>query len=216
MKTGLLIVATMILVGATGIRPSSADVRRERTARRPYIVEVGYPYAINARRLDFEIAHLNELQDFVRDFGFPDYAEIQEISPEWPWVPYEVRLYYLGSNLEADFGPVTLNPDLPNFGMLKFRGDMTPEKRHEIELVLQSRHKPAPPAAVRVSPPPGAEAERSPRDAIAAAVERIEAAAARAEEAAERAVTESDAAVRAADRTVNVVNKMQEEAGGRP
>jgi len=213
-RRGLLVVVTAIALGAAAAQTSSADVRRGRQARRPYIVEIGYPYAISARRLDYEIAHLSELQGYVQSFGYPNYAEIQEISPEWPWEPYEVRLYYLRSNLEADFSPVMLSPALPDFGVLKFRGDITPEKRHEIELVLQSRRQAAPPRPVRISPPASAE-ESSRRESMEAAVGRIEAAAERATQAAERAVSNSDAAVRAADRTVNLVDKMQEDSSTR-
>jgi hypothetical protein len=214
-RKGLLILATIILLGAVaaGSGTASADVRRERLARRPYITEVGYPYAINARRLQYEIAHLTELQEYIQDYGYPDYAEIQEVSPDWPWVPYEVRLYYLRSNLEAAFGPVLLSPAMPNLGVLKFRGDITPEKRHEIDLVLQSREKPAVPAPVRVSPAANSAATQPAADPIEAAVGRIEVAAERAAQAADSAVAASEAAVRAADRTVNLVYKMQEGAG---
>lgn len=209
---GMIILATMILLGAAASGTASADVRRERPARRPYITEVGYPYAINARRLQYEIAHLSELHGYVQDYGYPDYAEIQEISPDWPWVQYEVRLYYLRFNLEADFGAVLISSAMPDFGVLKFRGDITPEKRHEIELVLRSREKPAMPAPVRLSPPAAAAMQPDP---IEASVARIEAAAERAAQAAESAVAQSAAAVRAADRTVNVVNKMEGDAGKR-
>lgn len=203
-RKGLLILATVILLGSAQSGAASADVRRVRPARRPYIIEVGYPYAINARRLQYEITHLSELRGYIEDYGYPDYAEIQEISPEWPWVPYEVRLYYLQPNLEADFSPVALSPAMPNFGLLKFRGEIAPHKRHEIELVLQARRKSTVPALANVSPlSPGL---------TEALVGRIEAAAERATRAADRATADSAAAVRAADRATNIVEKMQGSA----
>ena len=214
-QKGLLVLTTVVLLSVLHSGAAFGDVRRERTARRPYIVEIGQPYAINAHRLQYEIDHISQLNEYVAKYGYPDYAEIQETSPEWPWEAYETRLYYLQRNLETDFSPVLLSPAAPNFGVLKFRGDITPEKRHEIELILQAREKPAVPPPVAAAPPAVAAQPPTDHGLTEALVARIEAAAERAAQAADRATAESEAAVRAADRTTNIVEKMEPRAAAR-
>lgn len=214
-QKGLLVLTTVVLLSVLHSGAAFGDVRRERTARRPYIVEIGQPYAINAHRLQYEIDHISQLNEYVAKYGYPDYAEIQETSPEWPWEAYETRLYYLQRNLETDFSPVLLSPAAPNFGVLKFRGDITPEKRHEIELILQAREKPAVPPPVAAAPPAVAAQPPTDHGLTEALVARIEAAAERAAQAADRATAESEAAVHAADRTTNIVEKMEPRAAAR-
>lgn len=214
-QKGLLVLTTVVLLSVLHSGAAFGDVRRERTARRPYIVEIGQPYAINAHRLQYEIDHISQLNEYVAKYGYPDYAEIQETSPEWPWEAYETRLYYLQRNLETDFSPVLLSPAAPNFGVLKFRGDITPEKRHEIELILQAREKPAVPPPVAAAPPAVAAQPPTDHGLTEALVARIEAAAERAAQAADRATAESEAAVRAADRTTNIVETMEPRAAAR-
>jgi hypothetical protein len=198
-KWGLtILVAVALSAEASGT--ALGEVRRERLARRPYITEVGQPYALSAGALDEEIARISDMRTYIGRYGYPDYAEIQEIVPDWPWKPYEVRLYYLDRNVEAVFGAVNLSPAAPNFGVMKSHNDMTLQKRHEIELVLQSGMRPAaqPPAAASAS-----------ADRLEVLVSRVEAAAERAVRAADRAVMDSEAAARAADRTVATVQKME-------
>ncbi|MFN8627202.1 MAG: hypothetical protein U0587_14620 [Candidatus Binatia bacterium] len=190
---GVSIVAAFMLSAAIS-GAAFGEVRRERPARRPYITEVGQPYAINAGTLDDEIHRISDLRTYVTRYGYPDFAEIQEITPEWPWKPYEVRLYYLDRDVEADFGAVNLSPATPNFGIMKFHGTMTPQKRREVAIVLRSRLQ---------APPP------RPTDSMEALVSRVEAAAERAVQAADRAVAESEAAARAAERTAATVRKME-------
>jgi len=211
-------VAAVILASAL---PANAvgDVRRETTARRPNIVEIGEPYSISMGTLQREAGKLSEVREYIGEYGYPDYAEIQEIQPQWPWEAYEVRLFYLRRNLEADFGHVFFSSAMPNLGVTKFIGDIPPEKAHQIELILEARETPPPPAP----PAPVAEtlpaepamvpaAEASSGGLSEALVARIEAAAERASQAADRAVAESDAAVHAADRTENIVNKLEQDS----
>jgi hypothetical protein len=215
-RIGVSVVTTALLLLAASAGTAFGvygDVRLEQTERRPYIVEIGQPYEIGIQRLQEEINHISALSTYVRDYGYPDYSEIQEIRPEWPWEPYEVRLYYMRRNLEVDFGPVILSEAAPNFGALKFLGDITPEKRHEIEVVLQAREAPpAPPVAmapaVEPAPPPPPPSEGGLTEALVA---RIEAAAERAAQAADRAAQDSEAAARAAERTVNIVAKIEQQ-----
>ncbi len=212
-RTGIAVLATAVLLVAARTGPACAEVRRERPERRPYIVEVGQPFAITGARLEGEVHRISAAREYVGDYGYPDYAEIQEVSPEWPWEAYELRFYYMRPNVEVDFGPVFLSEALPNFGVLKYRGDITPEKRREIDIVLQARQAPptevapAPPAAAAAPPAP------SPGGVTEALVARIEAAAERATQAADRAAQESEAAALAAERTVNIVDQLEREAG---
>jgi hypothetical protein len=214
-RTGVCLLATALLLLTTEAGAAIGEVRRERPARRPYIVEVGQPYAIGVQKLQYEVDHISALKVYVEEYGYPDYAEIQEIVPEWPWEPYEARLYYMERNLEVDFGPVVVSEATPNLGMLKFSGDITAEKRHEIEVVLQAREAPPPPPppaeAQAVQPPPPTTGGGLTESLVA----RIEAAAERAAQAADRAAEDSEAATRAAERTVNIVEKMQRETGAK-
>lgn len=197
-----VLIAAAVLASAL---PANAvgDVRREAPARRPYIVEIGEPYAIGTETLQGEADKLSELKEYLRDYGFPDYAEIQEIEPQWPWASHEVRAYYLRRNLEVDFGHVILSTAMPNLGVMVFLGQIPPDKAHQIEVILQARQAPAVAPAVAAGPP------ANTGGLSEALVARIEAAAERAAQAAERAVSESDAAVSAAERTESIVNQLE-------
>jgi len=214
---GLLIVAATIGFALTAPRRAPGDVRRETPDRRPYIVEIGEPYGITMRAVSREAAHITALREYLSEYGYPDYAEVQEIRPEWPWESYEVRLYYIRRNLETDFGHVFVSAAMPHFGVMKFLGDITPEKRHEIEVILESRETqppPAPaPAAVMApaepAPAPAVEQhEQSSGGLNETLVARIEAAADRAAVAADRAAESSEAAKQAADRAVAIVDQL--------
>ncbi len=207
------IVGIMTLFATTAFGSAASDLPRW-SADRPYIVEVGEPYAITSTRLEREAARNSALEEQLIDYGYPEYVEIQEITPQWPWETYELRLYYLQRNVETDFGHVIVSSAMPNFGLLKYQAEIAPEKRHQIEVILAARQSP-PIRPVIASAPPPATAEAEPRGTLADAVARIEAAAARAEEAANRAVEQSEAAVRAADRTTNMVEKMSASAAPR-
>ncbi len=217
-RLGVSVVTAALLLAAADTRGALGDVRRERTERRPYIVEVGEPYAISGERLQYESSHISELQTYLEEYGLPDYSEIQEILPDWPWEAYEVRLFYLDRNLEIDFSPAMISPAFPDLGLLKFRGEIPAAKRHEIEVVLEARRTPPAPVVVApaAAPPVAAPQAQSSGGLTEALVARIEAAAERAAQAADRAAQDSEAAARAAERTVNIVNKMEEHGAESP
>jgi hypothetical protein len=202
------LLAAALALAFAWIMPSSAnaEVRRERTLRRPYIVEIGAPYSISMATLHTEAQKIVELKDYLTGYGYPDYVEIQEISPEWPWESYEVRLYYLRRNIEVDFGHVlTVDTPVPDFGVMKFQGGIPAQKRHEISVVSEAPDSPAP-----TPQPPAAPAPAPQESNLSTVVARIEAAAERAAQAADKAVEQSEAAERAANRTVTIVDKMLE------
>ena len=226
MRKGLsVLIAVAVLPMLTNA--TRADVRREHSERRPYIVEVGEPYSIGTAVVDRESNTIDQLRDYLVAYGYPEYAEIQEIEPQWPWASYEVRLYYLRRNLEVVFGHVFVSEAAEDLGMMKFLDDITPEKRHQIDVILAARSAPPvvapppppppPPAPVMESapaPPPPAPPAPPPSGAglKESLVERIEAAADRAAVAADKAAEQSEAAVRAADRTTSIVEKMEQTA----
>lgn len=218
-QKGLVVFAALTLLTITLPATSRGDVRRETTERRPYIVEIGIPYSISMQTLEHEARNNTELAEYLSNFGYPDYAEIQEIAPDWPWEDHEVRVYYLSSNLELDFGHVILSEAIPNLGVCRFLGRIPMSKRHEIEVILAARAAPPVAPSVVEVPPSGAAVPAAPPAAepqaagsMEALVARIEAAADRAAQAADRAAEQSDAAVRAADRTVSLVEMMEQSA----
>lgn len=196
-RRAVMFVATALAVGLPGVSPAE-DVRIEVPARRPYITEVGAPHSISMAAVEKEAQKISEMKTYLVEYGYPDYAEVQEIEPQWPWESYEVRLYYMRRNRQTDFGHVFLSEALPTFGVMKYQGVIPPEKRREIEVVLAARQEPAPPAV----------ATMEPGEALVA---RVEAAAERAAQAAERAAEASEAANRAAERTANLVDKWIEQ-----
>ncbi len=158
-----IVLATVILFASVVARPAAAEVRRERTERRPYITEVGEPRSIGPAALQREAEKASDMRDFFLRHGSPDYAEVQEIAPEWPWESYEIRTYYMHWNLEVTFGRVLFSEAMPDLGLLKFQGEIPPEKRHAIEVILEAHAAaataaPPAPAAVPVAPPSTSEA----------------------------------------------------------
>ena len=158
------VLATVVLLSGTTSRPCVGDVRRERTAQRPTVTEIGEPYSISMATVQREAEKISDLRDFIIRNGYPDYAEVQEVAPQWPWESYEVRLYYMHWNLEVDFGHVLFSTAMADLGVEKFQGEIAPEKRHEIAVVLQARQTPpeppaaaAPATAPPMAPVPAAE-----------------------------------------------------------
>ena len=201
----LFVLATVGLLIGTAGGPSAADVRRERTERKPSIVEIGEPHSISIATLQREAGKISDLRDFITRNGYPDYAETQEVAPAWPWESYEVRVYYMQWNIEVDFGHVLFSDALADLGVEKFFGEITPEKRHEIEVILQARQAP-PPAPPVVEPPPAMPAEPAPAEKGAQVpvssssqnlrAERLEAAPDREATAVDSAVEQGETAVR--------------------
>jgi hypothetical protein len=99
---------------------ASADLRPSKN--RPDVFEIGDPIPISTDLLQREAASNNELREYMDSYGYPDYAEIQEIDVQEPFVPYEVRLYYLRRNKQLAFGRVYVAPSVTNFGAKKYEG----------------------------------------------------------------------------------------------
>ncbi len=191
------------------------EVRRVTPPNRPYIIEIGQPKAIGSRALDQERKRDSDLRYYMEYYGWPDYAEVQEIEPDIPWEDYEVHIYYLDRNLEIAFGRAIVSPGVQDLGVLKYQGYMEPETRDRIvALVTPARSPEVQPVEFR-RPEPEAPMEAKPvaaaapvSDSIEAIVLRMEAAAERASVAADQAAAASEAATRSADRAANIMEKM--------
>jgi hypothetical protein len=161
-KTNRLLIGSAVLATMLGAHGVHGDVRHSTSARRPYIVELGEPYSINSNTVDSEARKNSDMRAYLSRYGWPDYAEIQEVMPEWPWESYEVRLFYLRRNLEVDFSHVVVSRALTDYGLQRYQGTIPSQKQHEIEVVLEARN--APPA-----PPPAAEAQAEVEPSVAPA-----------------------------------------------
>jgi hypothetical protein len=113
-----LIALAGISLGAVG----TAGAQSRPAVDRPEIQEVGDPILINRQVLKLEMKRNTDLRDWVHLYGLPDYAEVQQITIDPPWAPYEVRLYYIDGNAYLAFSRVNVAPNLYNYGVRKYIG----------------------------------------------------------------------------------------------
>jgi hypothetical protein len=92
---------------------------------RPEIRDVGDPILITRKGLSLEMKRNSDLRDWVRLYGPPDYAEVQQIEIDPPWAPYEVRLYYLDGNSYLAFCRANVAPSVYDYGVRKYQGVIT-------------------------------------------------------------------------------------------
>jgi hypothetical protein len=119
--TGRWIATALILLG---LAASEGAATMRPAHDRPDVIEIGAPVLISRDLLKRELRRNSEMRLMVSLYGWPDYAEVQEIKPEYPYLPYEVRLYYLSRNEEWAFSPVIVSPALTDYGVRKYRGDI--------------------------------------------------------------------------------------------
>ena len=124
MRRGTVLVAVVALVGLGLAARSQAQSRP--AVNRPEILEVGDPILISRRTLAREMTRNSDLRDWVRLYGPPDYAEVQELEIDPPFAPYEVRLYYVKGNKYLAFGRVHVAPSLYDYGVRKYIGSIDP------------------------------------------------------------------------------------------
>ena len=114
-----------MMMMATALLATTLQARAEETRPaidRPDIIEVGDPILITRKMLAAEMRRNTDLRDWVRLYGAPDYAEVQEIEIDPPWAPYEVRLYYVRRNGYLAFGRVHVAPSVYDYGVRKYTG----------------------------------------------------------------------------------------------
>lgn len=144
------------LVGLSWIVCDHAVAQPRPVPGRPGLYEIGEPFSISRQSLSQEMRRNDELRLYITQYGWPDYAEVQEILPQWPWSDYEVRLYYLDQRLALAYGRVFLSDDFPNYGSRRSIQVLTDETRDRL---LTAR----PIAGVgAVAPPPSAQEDFFP------------------------------------------------------
>lgn len=120
MRARWWIVAIAVVAAAGGQQVRADEVRS--APDRPDIIDVGSPILITRAMLAAEMRRNTDLRDWVRLYGAPDYAEVQEIQIEPPFAPYEVRLYYVRQNAYLAFGRVHVAPNVYDYGVRKYGG----------------------------------------------------------------------------------------------
>ena len=88
------------------------------------IVDVGDPVLLNYTELTNEMGSNSELRDWVEAYGRPEYAEFQRVGLDDPFLPYEIRLYYIEGRNYVAFGRVNVSPAVPDFGVRKYIGKL--------------------------------------------------------------------------------------------
>jgi hypothetical protein len=124
MRRGTVLVA-VVAQGVLGLA-AMAEAQARPAVNRPEIIEVGDPVLISRRTLAREMTRNSDLRAWVRLYGPPDYAEVQELEIDPPFAPYEVRLYYVRGNAYLAFGWVHVAPSLYDYGVRKYIGKIDP------------------------------------------------------------------------------------------
>jgi outer membrane protein OmpA-like peptidoglycan-associated protein len=150
-KERLLVVLCALCMVAASVGEAAAKERR-RSKIRPDIVFVGDPVLISRDLLQSEARRISELSEYLDKYGWPDFAEIQEVVPEKPWAAYEVHLFYVRRMRHLVFSRVNVAPSVTDFGVRKYDGRITPE---DLARLLGIRPAPVPtPVVVAAAPPP--------------------------------------------------------------
>ena len=132
----LTLTAAMVL-GSAGMAAAQGGPRIPEY--RPYIAEVGNPRVLTKREFEKELAVNSDLRSWVKNYGYPDVAEIQRVVPEYGWRDYEVRVFYLSYDQELAFGRVAFMPSagepslINDYGLVKYQGKVQPENRKRIQ-----------------------------------------------------------------------------------
>lgn len=118
--------AMVVLAGALALAARAQAYELSPAVDRPEIIDVGEPMLISRKVLLLEMKRNVELRDWVHLYGAPDYAEVQEITVDPPFAPYEVRLYYLRRDAYLAFGRVNVAPNVYDYGVRKYIGGINP------------------------------------------------------------------------------------------
>lgn len=120
MKTKLSLVGLALILTAMTVAPSLAELRQ--APGREEIVEIDNPVLVSRTVLQDEMRRNTGLSRYIRTYGYPDYVEVQEIQPDWPWAAYETRLYYVRRQRYLAFGRVNVAPYVTDYGLQKYEG----------------------------------------------------------------------------------------------
>jgi hypothetical protein len=205
----------LVLLGLVFCSAAPASDIRPAT-NRPDVMEIGDPVLISRQLLQEELERNAEMRSYVARYGWPDYAEVQEVTVDEPLAAYEVRLYYLRRNQQLSYSRVHVSSAFPEAGIRTYNGPIPADDlariltaRGEVEVPPPSA---PPPAVAPVEPADVGVEPRDPSDeGIPEAVLRLEAAADRAALAAEMAERAAAAANVSAGRANAVLDKMIEQ-----
>ncbi len=214
------------MVLALGVAVGQADAGLRPSPERPEILEIGDPVSINREVLRREMERNAGLRDYIELYGWPDYAEVQEVQVVEPFASYEVRLYFIRRNSYQVFSRVHVGPSVFDYGIRKFEGPISAETLNR----LLTAHAAPVEEEVAVAPAPVAEAAPMPEPVVAVAAEpveevvapandletvitRLEAAAERAAIAADRAEVMSASAAASADRATGSLERAVQQYG---
>jgi len=123
-RCGSMFLSCMMMLLVLG---TQATAQPRAVPGRPDIYEVGDPFPIARSALSIEMRRNEELKVYISEYGWPDYAEVQEVVPQWPWADYEVRIYYLDRDLALAYGHTFIAPAFQNFGCRKSVEHIHPE-----------------------------------------------------------------------------------------
>ncbi len=114
-----------MVVGALAVSTAAVALEFREEPYRVGIIDVGEPILLEYPELTNEMRYNNELRDWIDAFGRPEYAEYQKVALSPPFLPYEIRLYYIEGRKYVAFGRVHVAAaGERNFGVRKFVGKL--------------------------------------------------------------------------------------------
>jgi hypothetical protein len=122
----LVVVMISFLAAVVGFGGSSLAELRQ-SPERPDVFEIGDPVMIGKTSLEHEMRMNSNLAAYIENYGWPDYAEIQEVQVQYPYAAYEVRIYYLRRNSYLAYGRVIVAPSVYDYGIRKYEGTIRPD-----------------------------------------------------------------------------------------
>jgi hypothetical protein len=129
------VVLGALWIAAVAASPALGELQPDRQD----VYEIGAPLPISRQVLKQEMLRNSELAQYIGTYGYPDYAEVQEVRPQWPWAAYEVRIYYLRREMQLSFARVNVAPSVTDYGLERYAG---PIDRATLDRLLTA----APPA----------------------------------------------------------------------
>jgi hypothetical protein len=139
--------ADTVAVSASGVGYAALGCVPDE-AERPYICDVGdpKPLSLQSFRQIFEVD--SAVRATVARIGMPNYAEIQKIDVNDPWVSYELRTYYVDYNKMMVFGRAMILGN-PQVSLLRHEGPIPPDKLAMLTVGTVTAHGSAADAARR-------------------------------------------------------------------
>ena len=113
---------TVLVLFGLGFSSAAPATELRPAFNRQEVMEIGDPILISRQLLETELERNAEMRSYVSKYGWPDYAEVQEVTVDEPLAAYEVRLYYLRRNQQIAYSRVYVSPAFPDFGIRTYDG----------------------------------------------------------------------------------------------